>query len=280
MTFDPIPYQLLPTDGDVGALLHWAIVVFSCLGIVLVISMLTSLGVWGVAGVGSVGRQLSEGLADTFGLSLRRTWALARLTFIEAIRRKSLLVFVVFALLFMFAGWFLSDTNPRADLQVKVYVSFVLTVISWLILPVMLLLSCWSLPEDIKSRTLHTVVTKPARKNEIVLGRMLGFVLIGTVIVSIMGGVGYIWINRQLTSPAAKARPRPVKTTTRTQSSICAWARNSISSRLQRWVKAFRVSGRLKATRAIPGSCFSTSKPSNLPVSIGPLLAGAVVHCR
>ena len=86
------------------------------------------------------------------------------LTFTEAVRRKALLVFVVFAALFMFAGWFLTGATARPDMQVKVYVSFVLTAIGWLLLPVALLLACWVLPEDIKARSLHTVVTKPARR--------------------------------------------------------------------------------------------------------------------
>ena len=97
----------------------------------------------------------------------------------------------------MFAGWFLTNAGSRPADQVKVYVSFVLTVIGWLTLLVMLLLSCWGLPEDIRRRSLHTVVTKPARRSEVVLGRMLGYSLIGTVILAVMGGVGYFWIVRQ-----------------------------------------------------------------------------------
>src|SRR5690606_18830785 len=131
---------------------------------------------------------------DTIRLSPGRVWAITMLTFKESIRRKALLVFVVFAVLFMFAGWFLSNSNERADLQIKVYVSFVLTAITWLVIPVVLLLACWGLPADIKARSLHTVVTKPVRKNEIVLGRMLGFLIVGTVLLLVMGSVGYFWI--------------------------------------------------------------------------------------
>src|SRR5262249_18480335 len=76
--------------------------------------------------------------------------------------------------------------------------SFVLRTISWLILPVVLLLSCWGLPEDIRLRSLHTVVTKPVRRHEIVLGRILGFSAIGALVLRAMSLVGYFWINRQL----------------------------------------------------------------------------------
>jgi hypothetical protein len=125
------------------------------------------------------------------------------LTFKESVRRKTLLVFVVFAILFMFAGWFMQGSSgERADLQIKQHVTFALRAISWLILPVALLLSCWGIPEDIKARSMHTVVTKPVRRSEVVLGRMLGFVGIGTVVDAAMGCVAYVWVVRQIPNEA------------------------------------------------------------------------------
>src|SRR5690606_16757599 len=120
-------------------------------------------------GPGAVLRQVWDGLRDLSDLSVRRVWALAMLTFREAVRRKALLVFVVFAVLFMFASWFLASEGEKADIQVERYVAFVFKTISWLVMPVVLLLACWGIPEDIKARSLHTVVTKPARRLEIVL---------------------------------------------------------------------------------------------------------------
>ena len=98
----------------------------------------------------------------------------------------------------MFAGWFMGDTKEITNDQVKVYISFVLRAISWLTLPVILVLCSFGIPEDIRLRSLHTVVTKPARRLEIVLGRVIGFSLIGTVVLLVMSLVGYIWIVRQI----------------------------------------------------------------------------------
>jgi hypothetical protein len=81
---------------------------------------------------------------------------------------------------------------------VKVYVTFVLTALAWLVLPVVLLLSCWGLPEDIKARSLHTVVTKPVRPLEIVLGRIFGFGFVGSVILALMALVSYGFVVRNL----------------------------------------------------------------------------------
>lgn len=196
MDFDPTPFAF----G--AAAEHWLMITGVCLGMMAVVSLLVMLGSRGTRGftmwVGEVGGMAS----DLVSLSPRRIFALSQLTFREAIRRRALLVFVVFAILFMFAGWFLSASTLAPEFQVKVYVTFVLRAISWLILPVVLLLSCWGLPEDIKQRSLHTVVTKPARRLEIVLGRMFGFAFVGTIVLVVMAIVGGFWIKRQLPAEA------------------------------------------------------------------------------
>ena len=47
----------------------------------------------------------------------------------------------------MFAGWFIGNSNDITPDQVKVYISFVLTAINWLTLPVVLILFCFGIPE-------------------------------------------------------------------------------------------------------------------------------------
>ena len=59
-------------------------------------------------------------------------------------------------------------------------------------------ISAFSLPEDIKSKTIYTIVTKPVRATEIVLGRMIGFVAVGTVMLMPMGLVSFIFVDRGL----------------------------------------------------------------------------------
>ena len=61
-----------------------------------------------------------------------------------------------------------------------------------------LFLSTFSLPTDIKNRTIYTVVTKPVRAWEIVLGRILGFVTVGTMLLVPMAIVSYFFVQRGL----------------------------------------------------------------------------------
>lgn len=192
MNFDPLQFD------SVQGLSHWVKVVGFIVILVLIVTTVAAFASMGPKGLMAVLRQLFEGFRDIAELSFRRIWAIATLTFKEAIRRKALLVFVIFAVLFMFGSWFLTSADEKADIQIERHVVFVFTAVSWLVLPVVLMLACWGIPEDIKARSLHTVVTKPARRVEVVLGRMLGFSLIATLIVGVMGTVGYFWIDRQI----------------------------------------------------------------------------------
>ncbi len=203
MSFDPQPmllwYRNNPATGlELGAIPIWFIIAGGLALIVFLVSMLSAFVSHRGSGLDAFGVALSGWLSDLVSLSPRRIGALAKLTFLEAYRRKALSVFVVFALLLMFAGWFMGNAKEITGDQVKVYISFVLRTITWLTLPVVLVLSCFGIPEDIRLRSLHTVVTKPARRLEIVLGRVIGFSLIGTVVLLVMGSVGYVWIVRQI----------------------------------------------------------------------------------
>ncbi|MEZ6060187.1 MAG: hypothetical protein R3C19_07495 [Planctomycetaceae bacterium] len=160
----------------------------------------------GRRGVRLLGRGIKSLVDDVRSVSPRRVFAMAGLTVREALRRKALLVFVVFAMLLMFAGWFLTGGVGKEDMQVNVHITFVLTTISWLILPVVMFLSCWGIPEDIRLRSLHTVVTKPTRRVEVVLGRMLGFGSVSVLVLVVMAVAGLIWVKRQVPADVQKER--------------------------------------------------------------------------
>ncbi len=193
MDFDVRPFTF---DVFSASVLGWlwisGILVLIGIGLAFVLSLARN----GVAGAATFGSGLLSYISDVAAISPRRIAALTSLTLKEAIRRKALLVFVVFAVLLMFAGWFLTDSNERPELQVSFHVTFLLTSIAWLILPAVMFLACWALPEDIRIRSLHTVVTKPARRLEIVIGRMLGMGLVAVLVVAVMGVIGYVWIIR------------------------------------------------------------------------------------
>ncbi|MFT5299730.1 MAG: hypothetical protein ACI814_000503, partial [Mariniblastus sp.] len=121
----------------------------------------------------TVAQVISQAIPDFMFTSPRRVFAIARLAIKEALRRKVILVtFAIFAASLLFGGWFMDNGSENPD---QIYVNFVLWGTQLLILLMGMLISAFSLPDDIKNKTIYTVVTKPVRPTEIVLGRIVGF---------------------------------------------------------------------------------------------------------
>jgi len=138
-----------------------------------------------------------KGVPDLFRTSPRRTMAIAMLAIQETVRRRVLLaVFGIFAVGLLVGGWFLDVKSEHPD---RIYIGFVLTGTQYLTLLLMLLLTAFSLPVDIKNKTIYTIVTKPVRASEIVLGRIVGFGVIGTVLLLLMCIISYLFVIRGLT---------------------------------------------------------------------------------
>lgn len=142
-----------------------------------------------------VARIVASAVRDFSNWSPGRTIAMAMLAMQEAIRRRVLIVFVVFIVLILMGGWYL---DVKSDHPARLYLSFVLTASNYLVVMLALFLSAFSLPADIKNRTIYTVVTKPVRPQEIIVGRILGFVAIGTLLLIPMGVISYFFVKRGL----------------------------------------------------------------------------------
>lgn len=134
-------------------------------------------------------------IPDLF-VSPRRVGAIARLAIQETLRRRvMLLAFAMFALALLFGGWFL---DPNSDHPERTYLGFVLAGTQFLVLFLGLLVSTFSLPQDIQNKTIYTVVTKPIKASEIVLGRIVGFLAISTVLLTSMGIISLLFVTTGL----------------------------------------------------------------------------------
>jgi hypothetical protein len=129
-----------------------------------------------------------------------RIWALARLSLTDALRGRVALVFALMALVFLFADWFV---RYKPEDQVRNYVRVVYWSMTPLFLMTATLLGAFSLPTDIKNQSIHTIVTKPVERLEIVLGRFLGFAILLTAGLFALSFVSYLYIWRGVT-PEAK----------------------------------------------------------------------------
>jgi ABC-type transport system involved in multi-copper enzyme maturation permease subunit len=178
------------------AAVEWLVVLGILVAVAIVFGLLFSILRRGpIRGTTSVANAVGAAVVDVFCMSPRRIAALAWLAVKEAIRKKVVVGVAVFIVVLMLAGWFLDpgSTNPG-----RLYLSFVMTATSYLVLLLALFLSVFSLPGDMKTKTLHTIVTKPVRHSEVILGRVIGFTLVCTVLLVLMGGMSYLFVVRGL----------------------------------------------------------------------------------
>ncbi len=178
------------------AALNWLLAVGALAALAFIICFVLLLVFKGTKQAGSAFvKGVSDAWKDFALFSWRRCFAMASLAIRESIRKKVVVVCVVFLVLLMFAGWFL---DPDSKDPARLCASFVYQTTTYLVLLLALFLSSLSLPADFKTKTIYTIVTKPVRSSEIVLGRIIGIGAIGTAILALMACCSYFFVSNTL----------------------------------------------------------------------------------
>ncbi|MBA4066922.1 MAG: hypothetical protein C0501_25090 [Isosphaera sp.] len=135
-------------------------------------------------------------------------WAIAKLSFKEAMSNKFLWIFLLVFLPFLFPAQWFRSIKPADELRVTVErTELVLTLL--MLVPALLLASFSGIPNDIKNLNIYTVVSKPVEKFEIVLGRFAGYVSLMTLVLIGLTGLSLVLISN--TSLSQKAREETYK---------------------------------------------------------------------
>jgi hypothetical protein len=186
---------------DAAAVLNSALVIFFFTAfalsvLALIVGFLIAVVRHGPLAAGDITyRVVVNGISELLHTSPRRVWAIARLAIKESIRRRVFIALAVYFVVLLCAGWFLKTNYPEPG---KLFFSFVLTASTWIVLLSATLISAFSLPNDFKTKTIYTVVTKPVRSGDIVLGRILGFTIIGSILLAVMSVFSAVFVWRTL----------------------------------------------------------------------------------
>jgi len=140
----------------------------------------------------SVSQTVFQAVPDVLQMKWRRVWAIARLAIKENIRLFVVTV-AIFVLALSVAGWFIGGGSKYPE---RSYIAFLFFAAQVLVSIFAVLVSAFSLPNDILSKTIYTVVTKPVRATEIVVGRFVGFALLGTVLLAVIGSLSFVFMQR------------------------------------------------------------------------------------
>jgi hypothetical protein len=109
---------------------------------------------------------------------------IARNTLLEAVRQKVLNVLLLFGIVMIGASSYFSQV--AIDQQIKFVKDFGCGAIGLIGVFIAILSVAQLLPQELHNRTIYTILAKPVRRGEFLLGKFLGVVLLLTLSVAVM----------------------------------------------------------------------------------------------
>lgn len=93
-------------------------------------------------------------------------------TFGEAIRRRILVIFLLFAVISIVGSQVFKTFSPGEEH--KFVIDLGLNAIKWFSMLIAILLGAVMIPQEIERKTLHTVLAKPVGRGQFILGKFVG----------------------------------------------------------------------------------------------------------
>jgi hypothetical protein len=143
--------------------------------------------------------------------AIGRIWAIAKMTLIEARRRKVFTILLLFAVALLSSVLFFPSVEMESRLRlIEVWALRAAAIFTAI---VGLFLAGFSLPQDFEQKRIYMVVTKPVSKSFVFLGKYLGYVLLLALFIGTMGliTVGFLRTVKFFSGerfPALVAYPR------------------------------------------------------------------------
>ena len=118
---------------------------------------------------------------------IRRTAAIATVTWTELVRLKVFYFLVIFALLVIGNSFFLARFSFEEEFQMLKDIALgAMSIFSSLLA---ILATATLLPKDREDRTIYTILAKPVSRTEYLLGKLAGVFLLLALAVLLMGAV-------------------------------------------------------------------------------------------
>jgi len=118
-------------------------------------------------------------------------WAVAKNTIKQALRMKIAAVFIILLIILLPAMGLSMTGDGTLKGRLQTFVSYGLSLTAFLLCLLTIVVSIYSLTSDIDQRQIYTVITKPIRRYQLLLGKLLGVVLLDTVLLILFSALIY-----------------------------------------------------------------------------------------
>ena len=130
---------------------------------------------------------------------IRGPWVIAVYTWREGIRKKTLVGFLILSLLVIFGSSlmssFLDQTTvgeSESDIDLKLIKDICVTTISLFGVLITIFISASVVPNEVENKVIYTVLSKPVRRFQYLLGKFAGVQMIVIANLLLMGGLFFV----------------------------------------------------------------------------------------
>ena len=122
---------------------------------------------------------------------MRSIWAVASNTIKQALRMKIAAVFMVLLIVLLAVLGFSTTGDETLKGRLQTFVSYSLSLMSFLLCLLTIIVSVYTVTSDIEQRQIYTVITKPIRRFQFLLGKLLGVIVLDVMLLVLFSAVIY-----------------------------------------------------------------------------------------
>ena len=122
---------------------------------------------------------------------MRSIWAVATNTIKQALRMKVAVVFLILLLVLLPALGISTTGDETLKGRLQTFVSYSLSLMSFLLCLLTIIVSVYSVTSDIEQRQIYTVITKPIRRFQFLLGKLLGVIVLDVILLVLFSAIIY-----------------------------------------------------------------------------------------
>ena len=120
-----------------------------------------------------------------------KIWAVAKNTVRQALRMKIAVIFIILLLVLLPAMGLTATGDGTLKGRLQTFLSYGLSLTSLLLCLLTVIVSTYAITSDLEQRQIYTVATKPIRRHQFVLGKLLGVIVLDAALLTLFAGIVY-----------------------------------------------------------------------------------------
>jgi hypothetical protein len=120
-------------------------------------------------------------------------WAVATNTIKQALRMKVAAVFLILLLILLPVMGISATGDGTLKGRLQTFVSYGLSLTSILLCLLTIIISIYTVASDIEQRQIYTVITKPIRRSQFLLGKLSGVIILDVLMLGLFSAIIYIF---------------------------------------------------------------------------------------